>query len=86
MSEYKLVIEFINESKDFALGFESGKVYEQMKNQIPEIEGVFGSENFEQFKLMSQAMNYSITQINNLNNSQEFPNDYLLLKFVFQQG
>lgn len=82
MTEVQLIFRFINESKDFALGFECGRIYQDMKNATPKIEGAFHAENLEQIQLISQVMNYSIEEITTLNDIGGVTSDWVNLKFV----
>lgn len=77
----KLILEFLNDSNDFALGFECGRVYQDMKSQVIEIKGFYRFSNLEQLKLMAQKMGYSIQEIGSLN-CDEVPNDYISITFV----
>lgn len=75
MSELRLIVEFLNDSPDYAIGFEAGRLYQQMQDQIPLVEGVYHTQNLEQMMLMSRRLNYSASAINHLEG------DYVQLKF-----
>ena len=63
----KLLMPFLNESKDFVLGFEAGQIWEQI------IEGnmidgkIFHTNNKAQIELICKSfgVNYSIIEIDN---------------------
>jgi len=66
MSELRLVVEFLNDSPDFAYGFEAGKVYQQMRDAIPVIEGTYHTQNLEQMMLMARKLGYSALHVSHL--------------------
>ena len=57
---YRLLFEFVNDSHDFILGFEAGQIYDQMKMNVPIIDGMFHWDNMQQISVMAKAMNYQI--------------------------
>jgi hypothetical protein len=59
----KLILEFLNDSQDFALGFEAGKLYQQMRDKQTEISGTFNKANSEQLMLMARSLGYEVTEI-----------------------
>lgn len=63
MSEYRLIVKFLNESPDFAFGFEAGKIYQQMRARQCSIEGVYHRVNADQICLMAKALGYSVTSL-----------------------
>ena len=66
MSGLSLIFPFVDSSANFAYGFEAGKLYQQMRDGVPEIEGTFHFDNYEQFKLMAEACQYSVSSFNNV--------------------
>jgi hypothetical protein len=63
MSKIKLIVEFLDDSHSFALGFEAGKLYEQMRNEQTEINGAFNKANSGQLMLMARNLGYEVTEI-----------------------
>lgn len=63
MSEHRLIVKFLNESPDFAFGFEAGKIYQQMRARQRSIEDIYNRVNADQICLMAKALGYSITSL-----------------------
>lgn len=57
----KLVMPFLDESANFAHGFECGQVWWAMERGEFEIDGMFHALNYQQFVLMSKIHCYKIT-------------------------
>lgn len=63
MSYYELLMKFTDGSVSFAAGFECGIVWEQMASSVPGIDRNINKENKEQFILMAEVWDYSISII-----------------------
>ena len=63
MAQHRLILEFLNESPDFAYGFEAGKLYQQMKSGQRSIEGIYHRVNTDQICLMARTLGYSVTSL-----------------------
>lgn len=60
MSEYKLKLEFNNQSPNFTLGFECGIVYEKMRSGQEKLDGMFHPENREQLFEIAKTCGYQV--------------------------
>lgn len=59
-ASYRLIVEFLNQEPAFALGFEAGRVYAQMRAGADVIEGSYNAENDEQLLLMARKLGYEV--------------------------
>lgn len=58
----KMLFPFLDESPNFASGFECGKIYGQMLTTAPKVEAIIHLKNWEQLKLIVESTNYQITK------------------------
>ena len=56
-------LEFLDGSKEFAYGFECGKLYSDLSRGHSSVDGFYHQSNSEQIKLIAQAQGYEITNI-----------------------
>lgn len=59
MSEYGLVVSFVDQSEAFVLGFEAGMLWKRMQDGEPYIEMQIHTKNKEVIKRMASAEYYS---------------------------
>ena len=57
----KLLMPFVDQSKEFAFGFECGRFYEMMNNGVSIEKHLFNSENEKQIELMCKRYHYQYT-------------------------
>ncbi len=57
----ELVLPFLNQTEDFVLGFEAGKLWTSMRAGDEVIEGTYHAHNRPQFLMMAQRARYKAT-------------------------
>ena len=65
MTGYDLIIEFPDQSKSFALGFEAGGMWQRMKNRESEIGQTIHSENLDLITAMATRQHYEVVRVSN---------------------
>jgi hypothetical protein len=65
-NKLSLICPFIDQSESYAYGFEAGRLFESMANEVPIVEGVYHYDNVGQLMLLATHLGYRPTPLSKL--------------------
>jgi hypothetical protein len=68
----RLITEFLTDAPNFALGFEAGIIYNQMRSGVQEIEGQYNISNQDQLFMMAGNLGYEVKKWEKLDQTWMF--------------